>query len=189
MIANNAVSIVELAVGNVRGILKSADARELDELSWNSDLARRLSSSIFAAFPHSSIELDARCAELLLAVSNMCQDKAGDYLDIGLAISAKALFRRAFETDSDAPHDTLVKADVLLACIREAWIEDRFDLVCHISKLRTLVAQVVGGRGNAPAHPPGPRYRRSTPDRTILELVTGNSSMQDQPSGHMNPQA
>lgn len=186
MVANSPVAFVELVVRNVRDILKAASLGELDELTWKSALAQKLSSSILVALPHSSIEADARCAELLLAVSNMCQDKEGDHLDIGLAISARALFCRAFETDSDLPHDALVKADILLTFVREAWITDNFDLIRHISKLRTLVAQVIAGRGNTPTSPPRLRHRRGPPDRTILELVTGTRRIPDQQPGHMN---
>lgn len=186
MVANSPVAIVELVVRNVRDVLKAASPGELDELTWKSALAQKLSSSILGALPHRSIEADARCAELLLAVSNMCEDKAGDYLDIGLAVSARALLCRAFEADSDKPHDVLVKTDILLAFVREAWIADDSDLTRHISKLRTLVAQVIAGRGNTPTSPPRPRHRRSPPDRTILELVTGTRRIPDQQPGHMN---
>lgn len=186
MIANSPVATIELVVRNVRDVLKAAPVGELDCLTWKSALAQKLSSSILAALPHRSIEADARCAELLLAVSNMCQDKAGDYLDIGLAISARALFCRAFETDSDTPHDVLVKTDILLAFVREAWIADNCDLIRHISKLRTLVAQVISGRGSTPTSPPQPRHRRGPPDRAILELVTGTRRIPDQQPGHMN---
>lgn len=186
MIANSPVAIVKLVVRNVRDVLKAAPAGELDVLTWKSTLAQKLTFSILAALPHRSIEADARCAELLLAVSNLCQDKAGDYLDIGLVISARALFCRAFETDSDTPHDVLVKTDILLAFVREGWIADDSDLTRHISKLRTLVARAIAGRGNSPTSPPRPRHRRTPPDRTILELVTGTRRIPDQPPGHMN---
>lgn len=171
--------MLEAVVRAIWDTLKVASHEEKRTLSWKSALAVRIELATLAAMPRASIAEDVRWANLLIAASNICPSGIEPDLDVGLAIGARALFCRAFEDESDAPHDILIRMDILLAYIRESWLTDNIDLIRHVSKLRRQIATLVMTTSAWP--PSGPNRPKPWPvHRNVVELVTGRFDPADE---------
>tara|TARA_R110002110_G_scaffold182692_4_gene389112 strand:- start:2768 stop:3283 length:516 start_codon:yes stop_codon:yes gene_type:complete len=168
-----------VVVRAIRDTLKAAPSEEKEFLSWNSPLASHIALATLTALPRVSIGQDAKWANLLITASNVCSAAASHDLDVGLAIGARALFCRAFEDENNTPRDILVRVDIILTFIREAWLTDDIELIRHVSKLRRHIATVLT---SSPAWPPsGPsRLRPSARHRNVVELVTGVPNAADE---------
>jgi len=179
VLASGPAALIETVVRAIHEVMKRTPAEELDMLSWKSPLACRISWAALEAFPHTSVERDARMADLLIAASNACSDEGDLYLDIALAVAARSFFCRAFESDSLTPQDVLIRIDILLTFVRESWLPDNVDLTRHLSKLRRHIATLFAAPSIWPASPPR-RFGRGGAQRTILELVTGSHGQGDE---------
>lgn len=172
MEASSPATVLEVVVRAIWDTLKVASREEKTTLSWKSTLAVRIELATLAALPRASIAEDVRWANLLMAASNICPSGIESDLDVGLAIGARVLFCRAFEDESDAPQDILIRMDILLAYIRESWLTDNIDLIRCVSKLRRQIAALVMTTSAWP--PKGPSHPKPSPrHRNVVELVTG----------------
>ncbi|MBX3493226.1 MAG: hypothetical protein KF899_09705 [Parvibaculum sp.] len=172
MAAKTPAALLDSGIEAVWAILRAARPDEIDNLTWRSPLAERISHAVCTVFPFSTIDRDLRNAHLLLAASNACSSGVGLNLDIGLAIGARALHRRILNIELAGPMDVLARFDILLVHIREAWITDNDDLVWFVSQLRKQFAAAI----STPSFdPPGKQLR--SPDSkhlAILKLITGD---------------
>lgn len=178
MASKTPAALLDEAVEAIWLELRAARPDDVANLTWRSALADKIGNLICAKLPFVSIQGDARHADLLLAASNACPVGLGAHLDIGLAIAARALYRRAFIINVESPDDVLVRFDVLLVHIREGWISEDEDLIWFVSQLRRQFV-AVSMHPPAPAPHSPPRPPQDEKHRLILELITGGASLDE----------
>lgn len=177
LVSKTPAALLDLAIEAVWATLRIARPDEIDELSWRSPLAERIGQAVCVALPYESTAKDAKNASLLLAASNACQSGVSISLDVGLAIAARALYRRILRIEATTPIDVLTRFDVLLVFLREGWIMDNEDLIWFVSQLRRyFVSFALSSTTPTPERPHQPDDPYNDKRLVVLELIRKNTT-------------